>query len=61
MYKCLYNLELLILATAKTPWQDYDQPIQKDSPANFVRRLEGTDVDALMRKELSSEAVVVSS
>ena len=48
MYKCLYNLELLILATAKTPWQDYDQPIQKDSPANFVRRLEGTDVDALM-------------
>ncbi len=48
MYRCLYNLELLILGTAKTPFQDYNAPIQKDTPANYVRQLKGTDVDALM-------------
>lgn len=48
MYKCLYNLELLILGTAKTPFQDYDEPIRKETPANYVRQLEGTDVDAIM-------------
>ena len=48
MYRCLYNLELLILATAKTPFQDYDEPIRKETPANYVRQLAGTDVDALM-------------
>lgn len=48
MYKCLYNLELLILGTGKPPWQDYDEPIREDTPANYVRQLKDTDVDALM-------------
>lgn len=48
MYKCLYNLELLILATAKTSFQDYNEPINPKTPANYVRQLKNTDVDALM-------------
>ncbi len=48
MYHCLYNLELLILGTAKAPFQDYDEPIRRETPANYVRQLQGTDVDALM-------------
>jgi len=48
MYKCLYNLELLILGTAKTPFQDYDEPIRPETPANYVRQLKNTDVDAIM-------------
>ncbi|MBQ7974286.1 MAG: hypothetical protein IJ300_01165 [Clostridia bacterium] len=48
MNRCLYNLELLILATARTPWQDYNEPIKPESPANYVRQLKGTDVDTIM-------------
>ena len=48
MNKCLYNLELLILGTAQPPWQRYDEPINPQSPANYVKQLQGTDVDTLM-------------
>ena len=48
MYKCLYNLELMILATGRTPFQSYDEPIRSETPANYVRQLQGTDVDVLM-------------
>lgn len=48
MYKCLYNIELLILATAKTSFQDYNEPINPETPANYVRQLKDTDVDAVM-------------
>lgn len=48
MYKCLYNLELLILSTGKTPFQDYHEPIKEETPANYVYQLKDTDVDALM-------------
>lgn len=48
MNKCAYNLELLILATARTPWQDYNKPIQKDSAANYIYQLRDTDIDTVM-------------
>lgn len=48
MYKCLYNLELLIIATAKTPFQSYQEPIKAETPANYIYELQGTDVDAVM-------------
>ena len=48
MFKCLYNLELLIMASAKTPFQSYDEPIRPDTAANYVYQLKDTDVDALM-------------
>ena len=48
MNKCLYNIELLILGTARTPWQDYDEPIKPTTPANYVYQLKDTDVDTVM-------------
>ena len=48
MYKCLYNLELLILATGRPPFQNYNEPIKSETPANYVRQLADTDVDVLM-------------
>ncbi len=48
MNKCAYNLELLILATARTPWQDYNEPIKKDSAANYIYQLKDTDIDTVM-------------
>jgi len=48
MYSCLYNLELLILGTGKPSFQSYDEPIQPQTPANYVKQLKGTDVDAIM-------------
>lgn len=48
MYHCLYNLELLIIGTARTPFQSYDEPVRKETPANYVRQLKDTDVDAIM-------------
>lgn len=48
MYKCLYNLELLIIATGKTTFQDYDEPIESETPAKYVYQLKDTDVDAVM-------------
>jgi hypothetical protein len=48
MYHCLYNLELLILGTGQPQFQRYNEPIKKETPANYVKQLAGTDVDALM-------------
>ena len=48
MYRCLYNLDLTALAAIKTPFQDYDTPIRPETPANYIRQLKGTDVDAVM-------------
>jgi hypothetical protein len=48
MYKCLYNLELLILGTADTPFQTTAEPVKAETPRNYVRELVGTDVDAIM-------------
>ncbi len=48
MNKCLYNLELLILGTGNPPWQNYNEPIKPETPANYVYQLKDTDVDTLM-------------
>ena len=48
MYKCLYNLELLIIGTAKTSFQDYSEPIKPETAAEYVRALKRSDVDAIM-------------
>lgn len=48
MYKCLYNIELLIIGTAKTPFQGYDEPIKPETVAEYVKQLRQSDVDAVM-------------
>ena len=48
MYKCLYNLEMLIIATGKPAFQNYDEPIKARTPANYIYQLKDTDVDAVM-------------
>ena len=48
MYKCLYNLELLIIGTAKTSFQNYSEPIKEKTAAEYVRALKESDVDAIM-------------
>ena len=48
MFKCLYNFETLIIATADTPFQSTSEPIKPETPRNYVREMIGTDVDAYM-------------
>jgi len=47
-YRCLYNHELLILATSQTPYASYQDPVTDAQTVGLVRELEGTGVDALM-------------
>ncbi len=47
-YKCLYNHELLILATSQTPHQSYEDPLGDAQTIGLVEELRGTGVDALM-------------
>ena len=48
MFKCLYNLEMLIISTGNPPFQSYDEPIKPETPANYIYQLKDTDVDAVM-------------
>lgn len=47
-YRCLYNHELLILATSQTPYQSYREPLGEAQTIGLVEELRGTGVDALM-------------
>ena len=47
-YKCLYNHELLILATSQTPYASYQEPVTDRQTIGLVEELKGTGVDALM-------------
>ena len=47
-YKCLYNHELLILATSQTPYATYQEPVTDRQTIGLVEELKGTGVDALM-------------
>ncbi len=47
-YRCLYNHELLILATSQTPYASYQEPVTDAQTIGLVKELEGTGVDALM-------------
>lgn len=47
-YHCLYNHELLILATSQTPYQSYQEPVTDRQTVGMVKEVEGTGVDALM-------------
>ncbi len=47
-YRCLYNHELLILATSQTPYASYQEPVTDAQAIGLVKELEGTGVDALM-------------
>lgn len=48
MFKCLYNFETLIIATAGTPFQSTSEPIKPETPRHYAREMIGTDVDAYM-------------
>lgn len=47
-YRCLYNHELLILATSQTPYASYNDPVTDAQAIGLVEELRGTGVDALM-------------
>lgn len=47
-YRCLYNHELLILATSQTPYASYQEPVTDRQTIGVVEELKGTGVDALM-------------
>lgn len=47
-YKCLFNHELLILATSQTPYQSYDEDIKEEQVRGYVNELKDTDVDVIM-------------
>jgi hypothetical protein len=47
-YKCLFNHELLILGTACSPYQSYDDDIKDEQVTGFINELENTDVDVIM-------------
>lgn len=47
-YRCIYNHELLILATSQTPYASYQDPVTDAQTIGLVKELEGTGVDALM-------------
>ncbi|MBL8994667.1 MAG: hypothetical protein JNM63_15080, partial [Spirochaetia bacterium] len=46
-YRCVYNHELLILATSQTPYCTYDEPVSDRQAIGLVEELKGTGVDAL--------------
>ena len=47
-YRCIYNHELLMLATAQTPYASYNEPVTDAQTIGLVEELRGTGVDALM-------------
>lgn len=47
-YRCVYNHELLILATSQTPYATYQEPVSDRQTIGVVEELRGTGVDALM-------------
>ncbi|MEK6795827.1 MAG: hypothetical protein AABZ39_13680 [Spirochaetota bacterium] len=47
-YRCLYNHELLILFTTRSPYQTYRENVKPEQATGYVRELKGTAVDALM-------------
>jgi len=46
-YKCIYNHELLILATSQTPYASYSEPFTDAQTIGLVEELRGTGVDVL--------------
>ncbi|MBU8902088.1 MAG: hypothetical protein KOO69_05060, partial [Victivallales bacterium] len=47
-YKCLYNHEMLINFTSQTPYQSYENEVEKEQIKGYVTELAGTQIDALM-------------
>jgi len=45
---CLYNHEMLILFTSRTPWQNYRDPVGDEQVRKYVEELGETQVDVLM-------------